>query len=181
MLVGPTPVVSWGVGFIQAEGRSLSVVYRWLCCHPLGMGCWGPSTAICSGGWRRREILPMGSILNNPPCVPFCLEGEKTWRLMARKFGKSPVGDSLALGSRIGLVRVLVKEHLLQRWLSTKGCAWWAVLWLSLSLLPSNAGACPVFCEQSKSQGWRLCVHSVTKFSLTKTGLAISVFECQVF
>lgn len=111
MLVEPTPGVSWGVGFIQAKGKSLSLVYRWLCCHPLDVDYWGTSRAICSGGWRKREILPRGSILNNLPCVPFCLEGEKTWTLMARRFGKSPVGDSLALGSRICLVRGLAKVH----------------------------------------------------------------------
>lgn len=95
-------------------------------------------------------------ILNSPPCVPFCLKGEKTGGLMARR-----LDDILALGSKLCPARVLIQEHLLQRWLSTKGWAWWTALWMSHSFLPKYLGTCLVFCEQSRSQGWRLCMHSI--------------------
>lgn len=96
MLVAPTPVTSWGVSFIQVKGKSMSLVYRWLCWRQLDMDCWGASRATCPGGWMW-EILPTGSTLSSPPCDPFCLEGEKTWGLTARRFRKSQVDDALEL------------------------------------------------------------------------------------
>lgn len=181
MLVAATPVASWSICFVRERGRKLESGLQMSLLTPVGHGPLRSQQSHIPCGWRIREILPVDSTLNSPPCGPFCLEGEKTWGLTARRFGKSQVGDTLELGFRMCPSWVLPKEHLLQRRVSVKQWIWWAALWMSLSLLPSYASACLMFCEQSRIQGWRLYMHSTTKCLLTKTGLVIGPFECQVF